>query len=277
MTSAGGRALGIGVVFLALSLAAFFVLGAAGWRGEPATCLDTEHGFCYGERPRAGAMIQQPASTWSGLAYALVGLYILWRLGAGTSQASRHPMLRPSACAVGYGLIVVSLAPGAMFFHAALTRWSQWVDQASMHLMTGWLIAYAVTRGLRLGRAWFAGIFVALLLIASAAILMWTQLGPVVFAVAGVVAFGCLAWLIAVSWDTPKARGWLGLGSSAAVLGVAFFFRWASEKEGRPFYDPDTLLQGHAIWHVIGALAMLVIFFFLRTEERQPRTERLTG
>jgi hypothetical protein len=269
MTAPGRQALGIGVAFLALSLVAFFALGAAGWPGEPATCLDAAHGFCYGERPRAGAMIQQPASTWSSLAFALAGLAIPWRLGSGPAPASGHPLLRPSRCAVGYALIAISIGPGSMFFHAALTRWSQWVDQVSMHLMTAWLIAYAVTRGRRLGGAWFAGIFGALFLAANAAILAWTDLGPLVFAVAGALAFGCLAWLVAVRWDAPKARGWLGLGASAATLGVGFFFRWAAEKEGRPLYDPDTWLQGHAIWHAIGALALLVIFLFLRTEERR--------
>jgi ceramidase len=267
MTAAGRRGFWIGVALLALSLVAFFALGAAGWPGEPATCLDAEHGFCYGERPRAGALIQQPACTWSSLAYALAGLWILWRLGAGAPQASRNPLLRPSACAVGYGLIALSVGPGSMFFHAALTRWSQWVDQASMHLLTSWLIAYAVTRVGRLGRGWFAGIFAALFVAANAIILTWTQQGPLVFAVAITVAFGCLAWLVAARWDPPKVRGWIGLGGSAAMLGVAFFFRWASEKEGRPMYAPDTWLQGHAVWHVLGALALLVLFFFLRSEE----------
>jgi len=33
-----------------------------------------------------------------------------------------------------------------------------------------------------------------------------------------------------------------------------------------PLYMPDSWFQGHAIWHVLTAVAALLIFFYLRTE-----------
>jgi hypothetical protein len=170
---------------------------------------------------------------------------------------------------VGFGLIVISIGPASMFFHAALTRWSQWIDQVSNHLVTGWLIAYAVTRSGNLGQAWFVGILSAVLFAAIAVILTWTHLGPLVFGTASVVAFGCVVWLVLAKWEVPRTAGWRWLGASVATLGCGFFFRWASEKEGRPMYDPETWMQGHAIWHVLGACSLLVLFYFLRSEERR--------
>ena len=39
-------------------------------------------------------------------------------------------------------------------------------------------------------------------------------------------------------------------------------------KAGTPQCDPDSLIQGHAIWHLLSALATWSFFLFLRTERQ---------
>ncbi len=80
-------------------------------------------------------------------------------------------------------------------------------------------------------------------------------------------------WWVALFWlpallarrPAPDRRRyvpwfWLGFGS----FFVAFLV-WQTGKGGHPLCDPDALLQGHAVWHLLAALATWSFFRFLRT------------
>ena len=65
-------------------LAALFVLGPNWAVYAPATCTAT-HCFC--ELPRSGALVLQPANTWSSFGYVLIG-FLMIVLASG---ATGHP------------------------------------------------------------------------------------------------------------------------------------------------------------------------------------------
>lgn len=41
---------------------------------------------------------------------------------------------------------------------------------------------------------------------------------------------------------------------------------WEPSSTGGPLCDPDTLFQGHALWHILGAVAMWCFYKYFRTE-----------
>lgn len=56
---------------------------------------------------------------------------------------------------------------------------------------------------------------------------------------------------------------WYWLGVASFVVAYAI---WLTGKVGTPQCNPDSLIQGHAIWHLLSALATWSFFRFLRTE-----------
>ena len=54
---------------------------------------------------------------------------------------------------------------------------------------------------------------------------------------------------------------WIGVGSF-----VIAFTIWLTGTDTHSACDPDTLIQPHAIWHILSAVATLGFFYFLRTE-----------
>jgi hypothetical protein len=56
---------------------------------------------------------------------------------------------------------------------------------------------------------------------------------------------------------------WLGVGSFMAAYAI-----WLTGTADHPACDPDSLLQPHAIWHLLSALATWSFFRFLRTERQ---------
>jgi hypothetical protein len=59
---------------------------------------------------------------------------------------------------------------------------------------------------------------------------------------------------------------WFPIGV-ASFLGA--FYIWSLGKDGTSFCRPDSLLQGHAAWHILCALATFAFFLFLRTQRAQ--------
>jgi len=91
----------------------------------------------------------------------------------------------------------------------------------------------------------------------------------------GSLAFGVMA----VLWAVLQFFAILGIGgidrdngpalllfiAGAIVFAVAFTIQQRSQT-GRPWCEPDSVVQGHAIWHLLTAAVTVILFFYLRTE-----------
>lgn len=158
--------------------------------------------------------------------------------------------------------------------------------------------AYLATLILCAAGFWFLGadlginfelfrVCIPLWLISEVLVRFWTPRvrwasGLVGFAVAlafGITPWAMLSepaeyWWIVLFWlPAVIARGpvpvrrrytpwfWAGLASFL----VAFYI-WNQGKGGTAFCEPDGLLQGHAIWHALSALATWCFFLFLRSQ-----------
>ena len=56
---------------------------------------------------------------------------------------------------------------------------------------------------------------------------------------------------------------WVGVGSFMAAFAI-----WLTGTDTHPACDPDSLIQAHAIWHLLTAVATVGFFYFLRTERQ---------
>ena len=204
-----------------------------GW--PRATCLP-DHCFC--EAVAAGP-VAQPANAWSSLAFVVAGLVIV-----GWPGLAGEPVYRRI---YGYALMATGL--GSYFYHASLTFAGQVADMTGMYLVITFALLHCI--GVARGRS-----AVTAYVLGNAG-LMWFQVS---YPDVRRYVFGLL--VLSVLWLENRTRRtnrkWLWRG--AAALGLGFVF-WVLDIT-HVVCAPGSIVQGHAAWHVLGALAGWFLFRF---------------
>jgi len=152
----------------------------------------------------------------------------------------------------GAALIIIGL--GSAFYHASLTFIGQLCDVQGMYLFAVFVALYAISeRGLLSDR-----LFVLLYILINGVFLL-IQLG-----LPGVRRYLFAAVLLAVI--VVDSRGWTEriprdrrfFYAAITIMTVAFGI-WILDIT-RTVCVPLSLIQGHAIWHVLGAIAAFVLY-----------------
>ena len=248
------RPLVVAGVTAVVSLGLVVAAARWGWMGE-----DVGRGGSFCEAPRAG-WVRQPANTGSNLAFVVSGLAVAWyaadrtRLGL---TLGAHPGL-----ATAYAVLVVLLGPGSMAMHATQSDLGGHLDLLSMFLVSAFALAYALMRLVHRGPAFLVVVFLVAV-VAGMAVQIRGGSVPLVGHV-GNAAFG-LQLLAAVAVEVALIRRrsaqqdvrW-GL-ASLTVLSVAFAI-WTTGQQGHGWCRPDSLLQPHAAWHTLCAVAAYLLF-----------------
>lgn len=178
-------------------------------------------------------------------------------------------MRRWPGLVTGFACFVVLLGPCSAAMHATQSAWGGHLDMLSMYLVASFAAAYAVARWLRRGFATFAGLFV-LALAGCEVAGSWSHPIPVVM-FAGNLAFGLLL-VLALAVELALRRrsettARLGLGVAAAGTLLLAFVIWNLTKT--LWCDPESLLQGHAAWHLLDAVAAFLLFAYYASERTE--------
>lgn len=251
------------------SSAAALAAAAAGWPGAPNDCLLA--GDCYCEAVRRGR-VAQPVNTGSLVLFSLAGLAVAWHAGrrrrhggGGASNRFTGTAFYPAL----YAGVLTFMGPAGIVFHASLTDWGGAVDVLAMFLWIDFLILYDLSAV----RGWGRGRFLAVYLPGTALLALPRFLhGP-----AGVPLFAVafMGWLL-LELALARGKGLPNLGRPVqrdrrwlvaflATNALAFAL-WLGSHEGGPLCAPDSLLQGHAAWHVLNAIAAFFLYPYLRSE-----------
>lgn len=242
---------GLTLTWVAATFAVLALLGPDWARYAPATCLGT-HCFC--EFPRTGSLLLQPANSWSSFGFVAVGSWIM--LGAGARDTAFR-----GRTAGWFGFTAVVIGVGSVLLHATLTLWGQFADVLGMYLLGSFNLVYAVRRwrDLRSGIALAAYVLLCAALIGT--LWLWPETRRWLFAVVLIAAI--LVELLLARPHRPGVRvSWFALGFGAnAVAFVIWIF-----DQNRQLCDPNSLLQGHAAWHLLGAVAVACSYAYFRSE-----------
>jgi hypothetical protein len=204
-----------------------------------ATCLATR---CFCEAVHTTGLAQ-PVNAWSSLAFVASGVVVLLPTG---EPAHRERVLR-----ILLGSALASVGGASFAFHASLTRLTEFLDNWTMAALATVVLAGAlVRRGFARPRV---TVLLGLALVAMLLRVLWTwpETRRVVFGVilALAVALELARTRTPVAAFQPQRWLWIGLGLVTAAYGV-----WILDVTGT-WCDPTSLLQAHAIWHVLGAAA----------------------
>lgn len=225
----------------------------ATWR--PATCLPDR---CFCEQIRAG-VIAQPANTWSSLSFVAVGALIVtlayWR-PAGTNLIGQQP-----SYATVYALALALTGVGSAFYHASLSFVGQFADVLGMYFVALFVVCYAAARLMMLRPTTFVVLFAGGN--SALAALLWLVPGLRRYTFALVLTLGVVMelWVRRRQRQVLRSR-WLVL--ALATLGLAWII-WLTDIT-RVICAPASWLQGHAVWHILGACSALGLYAYYRSE-----------
>ncbi|MGB8647521.1 MAG: ceramidase domain-containing protein [Anaerolineae bacterium] len=229
----------------------------AGW--EQDGCL-TAHCFC--EAPRAGPIVQ-PSNTYSNLALVLAGLVIavpvLFRKRAAAEAAGANRMRGARTYPVVLGLALALGGLGSLWYHASLTAWGAWADVMGVILLLSFILLYNLSRLHPLsGRAFAVGY-----LVLNLALSPFASNGndPVTL---GVLVLSSLALevLVRLRPHPPIRTRDLLLAVGTFLIGAGL---WVMDTDPA-WCNPQSWLQAHAGWHVLSAVAGLMLYSYYRSE-----------
>ena len=228
-------------------------LGHLGWdRFRPNEQIAQQRYFC--ESLRQG-VVRQPANTWSNLAFIVVALAIARWLGRTRLDGGQPsgPMADVTIARL-YIALTAFLGVGSMCLHMSLTAWGGMVDVSSMIVFIAFVTSVSAAAWLRVSRRGLLALYAVTVLAAEGLYLVVPALGIGIFgALVGV--FALAAW--------PRRTRWL---LCAALCFLAGFGLWIPSQNGSAWCEPQSLLQGHAAWHVLCAAAAGFVFLHLRDQ-----------
>ncbi len=218
---------------------------ANGWLG-----VDAGRGANFCEAARDG-LIRQPANTFSNTGFVIAGLLIAWRA---RELRTRRGLATAFAC------LVVLLGPGSAAMHATQSVNGGHLDMASMYVVASAIAAYAAMRWLRGGIPLLVLAFVGGFVLCEA-VGAWSVPVPVVMTTGNAV-FGALLCFAVTLEVLVMRRGVAGAKRAFAFASVATilaaFVIWNATKTW--LCDPTSLIQGHAIWHLLGAVSAYLLY-----------------
>lgn len=260
----GSIALALTVVSALGVLAALSALGPDWASFAPASCTAT-HCFC--EFPRGGALVVQPANTWSSFGYVLIGFAMIVvagagaRAGASAMAAGSAGSAMPPVAARTLGVTAITVGIGSALMHATLTLWGQFLDVVGMYLIGSFLLIAALARWRRIGDGRAIALYGALCGVLIVVLIIAPEVRRWLFAVLLIVAI--FVELVFARRLRPGARVAYYLGGLLATA-VAFAI-WILDQQG-VVCAPHSLWQGHAVWHTLGAASLWLTYLYYRSE-----------
>lgn len=247
-------------VTAAVAVGSIGLLALGVWLGWLGPDVGRGGDFCEAARPGA---VRQPANAFSNAGFVAAGLVVAWHAG----RPSALGAVLTGRLATAYACVVVLLGPASAAMHATQTALGGHLDLLSMYLVASFAAAYALTRVARRGPAFFALLFLGLVLVCELVGLYPREVPVVVFA--GNVAFAVLL-ATAITLEVRLARRGrtrtdLRWGGAALLVMLVAFAIWNASQHG--LCDPDSLLQGHAVWHLLGAVSAYLLFRLWASEE----------
>jgi len=254
MTSRIAQTLALTALWALATWAVLASLGPDWTRFLPASCQATR---CFCELPRTGDLMLQPSNTLSVIGYLAVGSWIMVSANARTNTAFRGTGV------VWYGFSAVVIGVGSALLHATLTLWGQFADVVGMYLLTGFALTYAVARWRDLSARQALTLYIALVAALVAVLYVVPDARRYAF-----LALLLTSILIEMALARPRRPGvvtaWYlaGIAAKAVAFGI-----WILDNTGR-VCAPQSWLQGHAVWHLLGAAAIACSYAYYRSERR---------
>jgi hypothetical protein len=243
---------------LILSLAAALSSVDYSWTNwRPASCLPAN---CFCEAIHRGA-VAQPANTWSSFGFVLIGLLLMRQSGEDIRRRKPNLMASQRAYPLLFGIALIIIGLGSAFYHASLTFAGQFFDVMGMYLLASFIVLYNHSRLAPLSGRSFVSAYLLLNFILAVILIQYPAFRRYIF---GLMIFATLIPEYRLRQQKLVIINSRYLRAAWGYLMLAFII-WALDL-AKIFCDPDSWLQGHALWHLLCAVAAGFLYLYYRSE-----------
>lgn len=230
----------------------------------------------YCEQNQMNNVFRQPANAWSNMIYLLYGLFCMEFSWHDRKQlSSRNIITMFPLLSLVWGVSFAYLCFGSFFFHASLTLVGQRWDMAATYaLMVVPLIILLWQTYNRLkapnhllNRAQLKKQLPAILvLIVALDVLFYIFKWDIDshYMLPGMII--AVIILLIFYRSLSRSRFLYGFGALALISIIAAFTIWTMDRNKQWCY-PESLFQGHAIWHVLTGLGSFSVYLLIRSED----------
>ena len=243
----------IAVTISLVTLVALVILPSNVWNNwNPATCLKTG---CFCESVNAHSPIRQTANTYSSLAFVFSGMILL-------AQRKYIKRLAYSYSAI-MGISCLIIGIGSAFYHASLTFIGQFFDVFGMFLLAAFMLVYALERIRNLRLPTNLGLYLLFNIFLSVLQIAISDTRRYAFAIVLIVALLFESYFRRKDKPQIEVR-WLRYGIG---LLTAAYIIWILDNM-RVLCFENSLFQGHAVWHILGAVSVLFLHRYYASEAK---------
>lgn len=241
------------LVISVIPLLILSALPADAWDNwTPATCAAAG---CFCEAVNPHSPIRQTANTVSSFGFVFSGALLL--------GYQRPPARRlPAGYSRVMGIACLFIGLGSAFYHASLTFAGQFLDVFGMFLLAVFMLTYALERLWSLRLAATIGLFLTFNIFLSALQIAAPGARRYAFALVLIAAL-ILEWRFRRKANPTIEAKWLRF---AFALMAAAYIIWMLDNT-RTFCVADSLLQGHALWHALGAASVWLLHRYYASEQ----------
>lgn len=193
--------------------------------------------------------VSEPANTWSNLGYLIVGLFITYLSFKKNDNFNVKQ----------FGPIIFLMGAGSFYYHMSNFYTSQVLDFLGMFFLVGWVIG---TNLIRLGKIKINGLWKFNLALAGVYTLATHTMYLFGIKFQMIVLFSAF---IIITSEIMAAKmqkiSYKWFYTSVVIMICAFSFSLSDHR--RLWCDPSQhgwFSQGHAVWHWLGAMAMMTIY-----------------
>ena len=252
------RILGAAVVGTVVSAIAWWLTSIAADTDLVARAATCVPGHCFCEH--AAVFPEQLANSVSSFAFVFLGSWVL------LSRRSPAPGTRERTLAPLLGVTMLFIGVSSFFYHATLSFLGQFLDIFSMYTFGLLLFFGALYRAGRIRGSYALAGFVVSSIGFGLLQFAYPDARRILFAallLPGII-LELTPWITGYS---PRSRRVGAIYAGLAVMVVAYGI-WLLDQTPA-FCQPGSLLQGHAIWHVLTAVAGFLVFIHY---QRTPHT-----
>jgi hypothetical protein len=200
----------------------------------------------------------QPINAVSSLSFSLIGLAAIWWA---TRVEGNERIVR-----IVFGVLMVFTGAGSVMFHGPQGPGSQFGHDVTF-LVTVWFVAVINTaEANRWQRSVEWGTFIAGSIVLSLALVLspgWTNVLMVATVISLVVSD-------VVLHRNGRVRTWWYVVSLVTIMVAVAMFLLG--RTGAPLCDPDSVFQGHGLWHMLAAIS-LGAYFVAMSDSRLTESE----
>ena len=252
------------LIFIVSSL--FVLLGIVNhWFGEPREGIMK---FC--EFARDG-YIKQPSNTFSNLGFSIVGLYIVYYFAKNKLNFS-NLFTQNYSYVILFSSSIIITGAGSFAMHATNAHWGGFFDLLGMFFIASFMLSYALKRLLHFSHSFFVVLFLSAVLVSSY-IYLTPSINQTGHLFTGAELIFMLMLFTAICIECyfnfiKKISIHKQFGLTSIFLLIISFGIWTiSLSKESIFCEPHSYIQGHAIWHILDAIACLYLFKYYLSEK----------